>query len=246
MSNLKSNTEIKRRRNKSQLDTAVMEAIEKLVVKSGFENVQLQELLKEAKVDPNIFYRHYGSFDVLYRKLASRHDYWINDTVDVSNLETLGDKKFFIKIVQDLYKNLDKNGVMQKIILWGLTSDDELPREIAISRDTRNIELINYYIDLFEDSNLDVRGLVSVFISSIYFLTLYSGTTNFCTLDLTKQPSKKIILDTLEDLANMIFDRLEQKGKLKASIALMREDGISDAKIAQYLGISPEEIAQLS
>lgn len=53
--------------------------------------------MKAADLEANVFYRRYGSMDNLYDRLAKQYDFWINNTIDISTLNTLGPKKFLQK-----------------------------------------------------------------------------------------------------------------------------------------------------
>lgn len=93
---------IRIRRTNEQLDKEVISEFEKLVGEFGFGNVNLSALMKAADLEANVFYRRYGSMDNLYDRLAKQYDFWINNTIDISTLNTLGPKKFFCRNVQDI------------------------------------------------------------------------------------------------------------------------------------------------
>lgn len=79
------------------MDKEVISEFEKLVGEFGFGNVNLSALMKAADLEANVFYRRYGSMDNLYDRLAKQYDFWINNTIDISTLNTLGPKKFLQK-----------------------------------------------------------------------------------------------------------------------------------------------------
>ena len=89
------------RRTNAEIDNAVMTELEKLVIRNGFEKVLVTELMANAKLEPPVFYRRYGSIDSLYDKLAKRYDFWINDTIKMSKLSDLGPKLFFCENTED-------------------------------------------------------------------------------------------------------------------------------------------------
>ena len=85
------------RRTNEQLDRDVMSELEKLVAEQGFGNVNLSTLTKAAGMEANVFYRRYGSMDNLYDKLAKQYDFWMNNAIDISNLNVLGPKNSLLK-----------------------------------------------------------------------------------------------------------------------------------------------------
>lgn len=113
---------IRIRRTNEQLDKEVISEFEKLVGEFGFGNVNLSALMKAADLEANVFYRRYGSMDNLYDRLAKQYDFWINNTIDISTLNTLGPKKFFAETFKTLFRNLSENSVMQKLLLYEMTT----------------------------------------------------------------------------------------------------------------------------
>ena len=110
------------RRTNEQLDRDVMSELEKLVAEQGFGNVNLSTLTKAAGMEANVFYRRYGSMDNLYDRLAKQYDFWMNNAIDISNLNVLGPKKFFAETFKTLFRNLSDNPVMQKLLLYEMSS----------------------------------------------------------------------------------------------------------------------------
>lgn len=74
-----------------------MSELEKLVAEQGFGNVNLSTLTKAAGMEANVFYRRYGSMDNLYDRLAKQYDFWMNNAIDISNLNVLGPKSSSLK-----------------------------------------------------------------------------------------------------------------------------------------------------
>lgn len=117
------------RRTNEQLDRDVMFELEKLVAEQGFGNVNLSTLTKAAGMEANVFYRRYGSMDNLYDKLAKQYDFWMNNAIDISNLNVLGPKKFFAETFKILFKNLSDNPVMQKLLLYEMSVVNDTTKE---------------------------------------------------------------------------------------------------------------------
>lgn len=103
--------------------------LEKLVAEQGFGNVNLSTLTKAAGMEANVFYRRYGSMDNLYDKLAKQYDFWMNNAIDISNLNVLGPKKFFAETFKILFKNLSDNPVMQKLLLYEMSVVNDTTKE---------------------------------------------------------------------------------------------------------------------
>lgn len=235
----------KRRRSNIQLDGDVMQALEELVCQYGFGNVNITALMKHAGIEANVFYKRYGSMDKLYAMLAKQYDFWLNDTVEISSLHTMGPKMFFAETLKKLYSELSGNEIMQKLLLWELTSDNETTRQSAQMRDLLNLSLVTFYEKMFKPAQINIKGIVAALISGIYYLTLHKERAEFCAIDFSTPEGKKCFFDAIDSLADILFDRLEVR-KEKREIALrMVADGLTEANICKYLAVNKKDLRAL-
>ena len=213
------------RRTNAEIDNAVMTELEKLVIRNGFEKVLVTELMANAKLEPPVFYRRYGSIDSLYDKLAKRYDFWINDTIKMSKLSDLGPKLFFAKTLKTLYKELSNNVVMQKLLLWEMSADNDTTRRTAQIRDLMNLNLVEYYDVLFKSARINIRGVIAP----------------FCKIDFNTPEGEAAFSEAVDILVGMLFDRIEGHNQKRESYERMIKDGISKKKACQYLGVGLNE-----
>lgn len=229
------------RRTNAEIDNTVMTELEKLVVKCGFGNVLVTELMANARLDPPVFYRRYGSIDNLYDKLAQRYDFWINNTIDTSELSVLGPKLFFAKNLKMLYRELCNNVVMQKLLLWEMSADNETTRRTACIRDLMNMNLVEYYDMLFKSARINIRSIIALLISGSYYLILHKERAPFCKIDFDTPEGEAAFSEAVDALADMLFNRIEVHDEKRACYERMLKDGISKKKACQYLGVDIHE-----
>lgn len=230
------------RRTSAEIDFAVMTELEKLVQQNGFDNVSVTALMAKANLETNVFYRRYGSIDNLYDRLAKRYDFWINDTIKISELNDLGPKLFFARTLKTLYKELYENAVMQKLLIWELTADNCTTRRTAQMRDTMNLNLVEYYDLMFKPLNINIRGVIAILISGIYYLILHKDRAPFCSIDFDTVAGEKAFSEAVDTLVDLLFNQLEVYNEKRECLNRMLKDGISKQKACQYLGISISEV----
>lgn len=229
------------RRTNAEIDNAVMTELEKLVTQSGFGNVLVTELMANARLEPPVFYRRYGSIDNLYDRLAQRYDFWINNTIDTSELSALGPKVFFAKTLKTLYRELCNNAVMQKLLLWEMSADNETTRRTAQIRDLMNMNLVEYYDLLFKPAHINIRSIIALLISGVYYLILHKERAPFCKIDFDTPEGEAAFSEAVDALVEMLFDRIEAHNEKRACYERMLKDGISKKKACQYLGVDIHE-----
>ena len=223
---------IRIRRTNEQLDKEVISEFEKLVGEFGFGNVNLSALMKAADLEANVFYRRYGSMDNLYDRLAKQYDFWINNTIDISTLNTL-------------FRNLSENSVMQKLLLYEMTTINSTTKRSAETRDVMNLNLITFYENLFAPAKINIKSIASILIGGIYYLILHKECAKICTIDYKTKEGENAFSEGIDFLTDIIFDRLEMYDRDKKAIRQMISDGISESKICKYMGINKNDLKTL-
>lgn len=235
-----------RRRTNEQLDRDVVSQLEILVAEHGFGNVNLGALTKAAGMEANVFYRRYGSMDNLYDRLAKQYDFWINNAINVSRLNTLGAKKFFAETLKTLFKNLSENRVMQKLLVYEMSVVNETTKRSASTRDVMNLNLIAFYERLFEPVKINIKGVASILIGGVYYLILHRECAKICTIDFGSREGEKALSEAIDFLTDIIFDKLEAYEKNRQAVREMLSDGVSETKICKYLGITKNDLKMLT
>ena len=233
------------RRTNEQLDRDVMSELEKLVAEQGFGNVNLSTLTKAAGMEANVFYRRYGSMDNLYDRLAKQYDFWMNNAIDISNLNVLGPKKFFAETFKTLFRNLSDNPVMQKLLLYEMSVVNDTTKRTAETRDIMNLNLITYYETLFKPAKVNIKSIAAILIGGIYYLILHKECAKICTIDFNTPEGEKAFSEGIDFLTDTIFNRLEAYERDRNAVRQMMADGISELKICKYMGISKNDLKML-
>ena len=234
-----------KRRTNVQLDIDVMRELEKLVREYGFGNVNITTLMKNAGLEPNVFYRRYGSMEQLYDTLAKKYDFWMHNAIELPSLNILGDKKFFSETLKKLYKDLLDNDIMQKLLQWEITTDNQTTRRAAQIRDTMNLNLIAYYEKLFEPLKINIKGIAALFIGGLYYLVLHRERAEICTIDFNTAAGEHSFYETIDTLTDMLFEKLEVYNEKKNIAVRMANEGISESLMCKLLNISKNELKKM-
>ncbi len=242
-------TEVKKRkarRTKEQLEQDIVDALEVLVSKKGFADIPVTYLISEAGIDPNVFYRRYQTVSDIYNEVAKKYDLWVNNTINLGDLNTLGDKLLLSQSLKKLHRDLSDNVVMQKLLLWEITDINSTTKRTASMRDTMNQSLISYYKQVFETSDINIQGALSILIGGVYYLTLHKEISTFCMIDYNSSEGAKILDKTLEQMVDMLYTHMNFKSNQKRMALEMLADDIPKKKICQYMGISLAEFKILT
>lgn len=224
------------RRTNKQLENDVMSALEALITERGFMNTSLLSFLKMAGIDANVFYRHYGTLEQLYDKFIDQYDFRLYDTQN-SNMYKLENRQFCIKALKKLYVGLEKNMIMQKILLWELSNPNPTTRKTAAIRERMSLDIMKYISTVFSRTSIDIQPIATLLVAGVYYIILHRRNSAFCTLDFKTDHERKRIFKAIDMLVNLLFDKLEQEQRYKKMALRMKKDNISEEKIAYYLGV---------
>ena len=168
-----------------------------------------------------------------------------NNTIDISTLNTLGPKKFFAETFKTLFRNLSENSVMQKLLLYEMTTINSTTKRSAETRDVMNLNLITFYENLFAPAKINIKSIASILIGGIYYLILHKECAKICTIDYKTKEGENAFSEGIDFLTDIIFDRLEMYDRDKKAIRQMISDGISESKICKYMGINKNDLKTL-
>lgn len=233
------------RRTKVQLEQDIMNALERLIVERGFTNIPMLTLVKEAGIDPNVFYRRYGTIENLFDKFTNQYDFWLNDVLNISDLPKLGDRKFFAEALKKLYDELGKSRVMQRLLAWELSEDNPITHRTAGMREKLNLNLVAYYEDVFRSSGIDIKNITALLLGGVYYIVLHKERATFCTTDFNTEEGHNSLTNAIDAFVDLIFDKLEQKQRQQQMIQRMLDDGISQAKVLEYMDITPYQFKKI-
>lgn len=232
----------KPRRTNAQIDADVMNAMTRLVENPGFGKITMLSLVKEAGIDPNIFYRRYGTMDKLYKDFINKADFWIrHNTTNLIELKKTGPRQYYKDTIVYLINTLMDNRILTNFLAWELCDDSEITSETAQMREMQHLNMIAYYSNYFKGTDVDINSVTACIAASLFYLVLHKDKSTFCTIDINKEEDKERLIKALHYLVDMVFDKVEERNLKAESIKRMLADGITPQKIRQYLDMSAAE-----
>ncbi|MDR1729197.1 MAG: TetR/AcrR family transcriptional regulator [Prevotellaceae bacterium] len=232
----------KQRRKKKELDEAIGNALERLIVKYGFNDITFTRLAQEAKVEPPILYNRFENLDELFEKYIRKYDYWLNDIFKLNTRETTKEncKKLFTELINELYDN----EIMQRILLWELNDTHKITRRMAQFKEIDYTDLTQSFSNELEN----FKGVGSLIISGIYFLVLHRKISTFCNINYNTEQGKKILIETVESIVDRIFpgNTTTTDSKIADIAKKLLKKGMDKDAIEEITGLSMEELNKLN
>ena len=163
-------------RDKLETKARILAAVGKLLAESGFKQLGVNAIAREAGVDKVLIYRYFENLPSLLQTFGQEGNYWI--TVEEliadgtkTNPDFLAD--WMIHWLTYFLNNLQERPITQEILRWELLEANELTRELADVRDRTAIESLEFLKQkcVFPPDK-DIPALTAVLLAGIVYLVL--------------------------------------------------------------------------
>lgn len=165
-------------RDKAETKAKILAAVGKLLAESGFQQLGVNAIAREAGVDKVLIYRYFENLPTLLKTFGQEGDYWltveelVGDELSVQ-AESL-DEWMELLLVRFLH-DLQQRVITQEILRWELLEGNELTQELAQVRDRMAIDSLKFLSQKHPfPSDKDIPAVSAVLIAGIVYLVLRS------------------------------------------------------------------------
>jgi AcrR family transcriptional regulator len=158
-------------RDKEETKARILAAVGKLLAESGFKQLGVNAIAREAGVDKVLIYRYFENLPSLLQTFGKEGNYWITveelveKQTDVDT-ESLSD--WMVLFLTHFLDDLQKRPITQEILRWELQEGNELTHELATVRDrvaTESLEFLHQ--KCFFPPDKDIPAIAAVLIAGI-------------------------------------------------------------------------------
>lgn len=234
----------RKRRSTEDIEKAILEAAAGFIEEKGFGELTVTGIIQKASIEPVQFYRRYGDLNGFIDEYVKRFDYWFSDVAKDSDSE--GDEKErYEKIVNGLFDALCDNRIMQQLLRWELSGNNETVRRTARLREFHTLPLCSRYAKVFEGSDLDIVAVAAMMIGGIYYLVLHKDLSDFGGIDLNKEAGRERIRNAVRQLSGLLFSAEGISCEAVGIARQMKKDNVPIDKIGKYTRLPQELIESL-
>ena len=196
-------------RDKEKTKARILAAVGKLLARSGFRQLGVNAIAREAGVDKVLIYRYFKGLPTLLEVFGREGDYWptletiIGEEEDLEG-ETL--EESMVELLLKLLHELNKRPITQEILRWELLEGNELTQELAKVREETALETLKFLENKYPfPPDTDIPAMSAVVVSGVIYLMLRSKVAkNFFGMDLQSKDD----WERIERAAAKIFQTL--------------------------------------
>lgn len=232
------------RRDKETIENNILNATKSLIEANGFSHVTVSAIVQKADIEPAVFYNRYKDIDDLFDKITREYDYWVNDSVSYDPVN-LPPAKNWENHLTDLIDSINNNTIMQQLLAWELTEDNRITRRTTENRERFTKEMREYFANAFKDKDDNFAMTSAIFISGIYYLTLFKKRSTFFDIDFNKKATINDLKENIRILIKKIYGntvKKEEPDTLSIIAKRMLDKGMDKTLITEITGLSDKKI----
>ena len=208
-------------RNSQQTRKKIIAAVGRLLSRSGFRNLGINAIAREAGVDKVLIYRYFGGIPDLLQAYAEEGDFWptaeellagFHGQLPPSNADLAA------KLLIEFGRALRRRPITQEIMRWELLERNELTDALAHYREEQGMKLIRIVRDA-RGLDLDIQALGSILSAGQTYLILRSKTAAvYNGLKLGSDRDWRRIEKNIEHLVRLAFAHTAPSGAINAAL----------------------------
>lgn len=205
-------------RNKERTKNKILEAVGKIIRTEGYKGLIVNRIGKASRLDNKLIYLYFGNVDKLVEMYVKSKDYWNNipeHLIKEVEANPILSKESVISLMEHQMDHVYNSEEMQKILLWEISEESQLMREIANEREVFGETLFKKSKPVFKNTDVNFRATEALLIGGIYYLVLHAranGST-FCGLDINKDRDYKIIKQTFSRMVDQAYTEAKKQQK---------------------------------
>lgn len=194
-------------KDSQQTRKKIIRAVGRLLSRSGFHNIGINAIAREAKIDKVLIYRYFGGLQALLRAYAKEGDFWPTAEELLAGLDgrlPASGAELASRLLIEFGRALRRRPITQEIMRWELLERNELTDALAHYREEQGLKLIAMF---GETRQLDLPALASLLSAGQTYLILRTKTAKvYNGLELGSDRDWERIEKSIERLVRLVFD----------------------------------------
>lgn len=227
-------TQRRRRRGKADIESAITQAAERLIMKNGFSDTLVTDIMREAGIEPVVFYKRYKNLDEFYAEFVKRYDYWFSEVI--KNAMTGDDMMDDVyNMLSSLLTELCGESIMLELLRWEVAQGNDITKHTSKLRELHTLPLAGRYLSHYFGTDVDIVAWSSLLISGIYYLCLHKDRSEFCGIDINNPNHVERVKRTLREMVEQLRWLMERDTEKQRIAARLRKYGVSEEIIQKSL-----------
>lgn len=224
----------RQRRTKADIELAINQAAEKLIQENGFSDTLVTDIMREAGIEPVVFYKRYKNLDEFYAEFVKRYDYWFSEVIkNAMTGEDMMDDVY--NMLSSLLTELSGKSIMLELLRWEVAQGNDITNKTSKLREEHTLPLAGKYLSHYFGTEVDIVAWSSLLISGIYYLCLHKDRAEFCGIDINNPEHVERVKRALKVIVEQLRWLMERDTEKQRIAARLRKYGVSEEIIQKSL-----------
>jgi AcrR family transcriptional regulator len=202
-------------RNSQETRKRILKAVGRLLARSGFRNVGINSVAREAGVDKVLIYRYFGGLPNLLKAYAQEGDFWPSADellTAVPDWETKTEAELGASLLIEFGRALRRRPITQEIMRWEMLEKNQLTDALAHYREEQSMKLLRLFRNV---GSAEIQVIAALLGAGQTYLLLRAKTTNvYNGLELKKDRDWKRVEEAIRLLVGLAFTGTAEGRKL--------------------------------
>ncbi|WP_448103454.1 TetR/AcrR family transcriptional regulator [Pedobacter panaciterrae] len=156
----------------------LIEVVGLILQEQGHHALRTNNIARFVGRNKNVIRHHFLGLNNLKRKYISEKDYWMPffERFQVSDSATATElKEMFVQLMQENLRFFFGDREMQKIILWQISDEDVLIRNISDEREAEGEKLFRLTDKFFSGTDVNFRAVIGLLLGGSYYMVLQAN-----------------------------------------------------------------------
>ena len=170
-----------KKRDRSKTRQRLIQATIDILREEGFDRLGVNAVAERAGLSKVLIYRYFGDYKGLLQAVAERvtpiDPDFANRVLEVTG-ENVSPAEVMRTIVHSLHRTVADDELLQQILIWELSADNELTTAMASQREetgrAQSEALRTFLRSRHTGNDIDIDALVALLTAGVFYLTLRS------------------------------------------------------------------------
>lgn len=227
----------RKRRTKANIVASIESAAITEITQNGFVASLVTNIIKSAKIEPQVFYNRYKDINDFYDAFVRRYDASLQDL-----LQEIGDpiisKQGVSSMLKSMLRSINEDPVTLELLRWELSEKNKTTSRTSLLRELNFQPVVQGFWRTFKGSGIDIVGIFTILVGGIYYISLHKKLSPFYGIDVNTSEGREQIEHVLEHLVALVFDAKNHTRRELEIADRLRACGVREDIIAKAIGPS--------
>jgi AcrR family transcriptional regulator len=192
-------------RDRERTMQELIDAVGSILQDEGYAGLNLTRIAARTGKDRKLIRDYFLSLNNLLKAYIGQRDYWPPFFQKYRLPEKPAEEdvlRLFVDMMQENLRKFRSDPEMQKIILWQISQESPLMRNISEERERDGEKLLSLTDPFLKDSDVDFRAVVALILGGTYYMVLHGGTnkSRVSGMDVMLEKDYRVMLRTIEQV----------------------------------------------